>query len=274
MILTSKSQKYGFSFHYLSDDSYIGCQMVHDNCEPVESALFAKTLSPDSVVLDLGANIGYYSLIAATRLNPSVGRVYAFEPQSLNYQLFVRNLELNNITCVTPINAAVGRESGVQRLYLCKRDGVVLNHGDHRLWRMDEHELEEFEEVPVVRLDEMLADVHWAPTIVKMDTQGWEYEILQGMTDFLNKRSPLYLFAEFSPAAYPFVGTDPLAFYQFLVEQFDTIHIVDDLTESGWPVTRYEDIPAYCQLRQHTHANLFCVRGFSGHGKERFHIGR
>jgi FkbM family methyltransferase len=68
-------------------------------------------------VVDIGANIGYYSLIAAEPIGTD-GKVYAFEPDPDNYALLVRNVELNGYRNVETVEKAVSSESGFVTLYI------------------------------------------------------------------------------------------------------------------------------------------------------------
>jgi precorrin-6B methylase 2 len=70
--------------------------------EPQVTAAFQALLSPGDVCVDVGANIGYFSLLAA-RLVGSRGHVYAVEPSSTSYDRLTKNLELNNATNVTAL---------------------------------------------------------------------------------------------------------------------------------------------------------------------------
>ena len=70
-------------------------------------------------VVDIGANYGSYTLIAS-KLVGNDGRVYAFEPEPGNYDILVKNIEMNGYTNVTPIRKAVSNKQGKVRLYVDK----------------------------------------------------------------------------------------------------------------------------------------------------------
>ncbi len=72
--------------------------------EPLETQLLLKRLKPGQTFVDIGANIGYYTLLAARQVGPA-GRVYAFEPDEENFKLLQKNTEINgysNVTSVSP----------------------------------------------------------------------------------------------------------------------------------------------------------------------------
>ena len=70
-------------------------------------------------VVDIGANYGSYTLIASTLVGND-GKVYAFEPELGNYDILVKNIEMNGCTNVTPIRKAVSNKQGKVRLYVDK----------------------------------------------------------------------------------------------------------------------------------------------------------
>lgn len=257
------SRKFGFRFTYYEDDSYVAGEILHDNYEPVESALFDAVLRPSSVVLDVGANLGFYSMIAARKNVP----VLAVEPHSGNFNLLQFNLELNDFDTVLTYPYALGASEADMPLYLCKRNGVVLNHGDHRLWQADAAEVD-VELVHVTTGDELLAVADLTPTIVKLDTQGYEYFIMQGLKGLLGSGVPLLLFTEFSAESYKTLGVAPEDYFALLQEQFEHIFLLDDATRKAIPARSLEQLEQYRKFRGHTHVNLFCTRGSASLGCE------
>ncbi|MEE9200225.1 MAG: FkbM family methyltransferase, partial [Candidatus Brocadiales bacterium] len=81
--------------------------------------LFKKLIKPGMIVVDVGANIGYYTLIVA-KLTGNDGRVYAFEPEPNNYRLLVKNIEMNGYTNITPIQKALSNKHGKTKLFADK----------------------------------------------------------------------------------------------------------------------------------------------------------
>ena len=99
-------------------DRVIATHLLGDEIwEASETAAFLAHVRPGMCVFDVGANIGYYTLLAARAVGPS-GRVYAFEPEPHNFELLTRNVAENRFTNVRAINAAVSNRVGVVRLHL------------------------------------------------------------------------------------------------------------------------------------------------------------
>jgi FkbM family methyltransferase len=171
--------------------------------EPVETALFEREVKPGYVVVDAGANIGYYTLLAA-RLVGATGHVYAFEPEPNAFALLQRNVHLNGYTNVTLVPTALGREPGTMQLFIATK-----NRGDHRIYNPTGKR--SAIDVEVVTLDAFLAEHEVSRVdLLKIDTQGAECSILAGAEQTLTRRE-LSIVMEFTPAFLEAVGDDPRA---------------------------------------------------------------
>jgi FkbM family methyltransferase len=96
--------------------------------EPYETEVILRNLREGDVFVDIGANIGYYSVIAASAVGDN-GKVFAFEPDPTNYDLLEQNIAANGFENVRAFRKAVSSSSDERYLYLCER-----NKGDHRLY--------------------------------------------------------------------------------------------------------------------------------------------
>ncbi len=96
--------------------------------EPETARLFKEVIRPGDTVVDIGANVGFFSLLAA-RLVGTAGRVYAFEPEPQNFALLTKNIALNGYTHVVAYRKAVWRRAGLVKLYLSN----ALDTGAHTL---------------------------------------------------------------------------------------------------------------------------------------------
>ena len=155
--------------------------------EEKESRFLLKILEHGMVMIDAGANIGYYSMMVAAR---SVGsQVFAFEPSSANANRLRKNIQLNNCTNVTVVPLALGNNNAVTTLY----QSAVDNSGMTSLIP-PENANGTTEPVQVIRLDD------WAATnklltldLIKIDIEGFELFALEGMADILTKFLPMLL---------------------------------------------------------------------------------
>jgi FkbM family methyltransferase len=140
-------------------------------------------LVPDKgdVVVDVGANFGFYSLLAS-RLVGEEGLVLAFEPETTNYNIFVANLRLNGVTNVKTFRMALADFDGEARLYLSEHPGthsMVLARGSR------------FETVKVRKLDMVLEGLEIGKiSLIKLDAEGAELGILRGALGTISKHKP------------------------------------------------------------------------------------
>jgi len=186
--------------------------------EPTETKWFVNSLRPGDVVVDVGANVGYYTVLAGLLVGDT-GRVYAFEPDPVAFEILRKNVALSGLDNVVVEQKAVSNEPGAIRLYLDEE-----NHGDHRIYQ-PEGEERKFVEVEAVTLDDYFAGVEESVDFVKVDTQGAEVAILNGMLDLVGRSPTIVMAFEFSPhhlAGFGSTGEELLDMLATLhVEMFD-----------------------------------------------------
>jgi FkbM family methyltransferase len=148
---------------------------------------FKRLLEPGSKVVDVGANLGWYSLVAAPIVGPA-GRIYAVEPNPELARLVYWSLRTNGFIGHSKVfQVAVGDQAGVVDLVLrsdMPGSGFI---------RPTVHAVTDppaaVVRVPSVRLDELLAEEEGPIDVVKMDIEGWEGMAIRGM-DGIFARSP------------------------------------------------------------------------------------
>lgn len=201
-----------FAIHKVEDEFVSGDLARHGIWEPFETKVFGRLCLPADTVLDLGANIGWYSMLAARRVG-ATGRVIAFEPDRANARLLEVNAAIADEHGVIDIHkSAVSDQAGQLSLY---RSGTNL--GDHRLFR-DDTERDSCP-VTVTTLDTFFAEHEGClPGLVKSDTQGSEARIFRGATALLAGGWRPVLILEFWPFGLTRSGDDPLTFWKRLVE--------------------------------------------------------
>ena len=97
-----------------------GYKFIRGNYEQYKTNAFLEHFRKGSILFDIGAHIGYYSLIAA-EVNKGSGHIYAFEPRPMNIKFFRQHMEINKFCNVTLYEAAAGGTDGM----VCFDD----NHG-------------------------------------------------------------------------------------------------------------------------------------------------
>ena len=152
-----------------------------------------KELKEGDIVVDIGANIGYYTLLEAKVVGDR-DKVYAIEPAPENVELLKRNIELNKYLNVEVCQLAVGDKNGLAPMYLSRK----RNLGTLREVSGTEKErfVKKKVDVEVMTLDDFSKSRPY-PQIIRMDVEGYEYQIIRGMKRILKKELPLILFIEF-----------------------------------------------------------------------------
>jgi FkbM family methyltransferase len=166
--------------------------------EPSVTSAFRRRLSPGDVCVDVGAHVGYFTLLAS-KLVGAEGHVYALEPSPTNYAGLRANLERNGVTNVTPFRIAAGERASQALLH----EGPGTNSGRATL-RPVLPNLSAIEEPGVtVEVQPVVACVpeedHRRIRVIKIDVEGTELEVLQGLTPIFDLGERLAVFVEFNP---------------------------------------------------------------------------
>lgn len=156
---------------------------------PVQRVL-EGALDEGTVFYDVGANVGFFTVIAA-RLVGRSGRVYAFEPVPRNLELLRANVRANQFDTVDVVERAVADRDGFETLRTTKNPGgASLARGAGRPPDVQAHV-----EVETVRLDGLVERGEIAPPdVVKIDVEGAELAVLRGMKSLLEDQAPDILY--------------------------------------------------------------------------------
>ena len=192
---------------------------IHGVVEPFETELVKKGIKEGDVVLDIGANIGYYTLIFA-KLVGEEGKVFAFEPEPENFALLKKNVEINGYKNVILVQKAVSNKTGRTKLYLCEESA-----GDHRIY--DWLDGRQSIEIEVIRLDDYFKDYDGKIDFIKIDIQGAESEAIQGMSNLLDKNKTVKIITEFAPLWLKRSGIEPEEFLKLLQKHDFKLYRVD-----------------------------------------------
>ena len=191
---------------------------VSGEWEPHMTSAFRGLLSPGDVCVDVGAHIGYYTLLASRVVGPT-GGVYALEPSLRVHRTLASNLALNASENVAALNVAAGEAAGSALLYEGPGPSPLTSSLSARMLdaphggRADEFVATA---VPVVALDDVVpADVLPRVRVVKIDVEGYEVEVLRGMDALLRAADRIALFVETSP---DWAVEDPAPFLAELCE--------------------------------------------------------
>ncbi|HYT66986.1 MAG TPA: FkbM family methyltransferase [Vicinamibacterales bacterium] len=163
-----------------------------------EYAALKQHVRNGSTVLDIGANVGSYTLLFASWAGES-GRVFAFEPASASRAGLIRHVDVNGLS----------RRVVVRSEAISDRSGIASftdagTHGDNRIVT---GEATHACSVPSLSIDDFCEDAHISPDVIKIDIEGTELAALRGARRTIAaRRGDLALFVELHPAVWPALG--------------------------------------------------------------------
>lgn len=141
-------------------------------------------LSPSSLFVDVGANVGFYTVLAGGAVGASC---LSLEPVPATFDQLRKNVRLNEIEeSVDLRNVGIGAESGTLRF----TDGAGANN--QVVTEAEQTGIE----VPVASLDTLLDGEREGVIVIKIDVDGWEAEVLRGAKQMLSRSGPLALIVE------------------------------------------------------------------------------
>lgn len=204
---------------------------------PVQKA-FAKILRPGMVFFDIGANVGYFSVIAA-RLVGETGKVYAFEPVPENADILQHNIQLNNFANVNIYQKAVSNSPGVGELLLAEfSGGSALAHGD------TPPDLKDSISVELVSIDSVVYEENFKPpSMIKIDVEGAEIEVLLGMQRTMKEYQPVILYEIDDRLQEGFERKQHVCDAILTSNGYQISRLEDSYQDSGWIVGHFLAIP-------------------------------
>lgn len=197
-------------------DNLIGASLAQGEYEPYVMERFKRRLHPGDHVLDVGANIGIFTMAAASKVGSS-GRVVAVEPLPANHRSLYAGIVHNGFENVSVMPFAASDRPGIISA-ICGNDssnGIVGVHA-----QADSYEIN----VPTHRLDDVLATLPRLD-VVKIDIEGHEPLAWDGMAGLLQRHRP-DIFSEFSPIAMKNVGNDAHAYLAKLLAYSDRVTVL------------------------------------------------
>lgn len=220
-------------------DPVIGAPVLANRYEPEVTCMIEQLLQPGDTFVDVGANIGYFTLLAA-QIVGSDGHVYAVEPNDLNVKLLESSIRVNGFENVSVMQVAAAERIETMLLHSTIGNGTTS--------AMREHELFSGTTIPGIPLDFLLSGRKKPVVLIKLDVEGFEYRALRGTEKVLQEDRPHIVF-EFSAAGIDGIsGEDFLRWlaergYSFSNLSSGLSHLVGDI---GAIMSAYE-----CQMVDH-----------------------
>jgi FkbM family methyltransferase len=151
--------------------------------EPEHTAIFVERIGHGATVVDVGAHVGYYTLLAA-RLTGGAGSVIAFEPDPANCAVLRRHVKINGYRNVAVEQAAVADRNGSEEFTFGRGSGTGHLGVDGSADRPTVV-------VPTLDLDSYLGSREARPSFIKIDAEGAEVRVLRGASRVLKEHRPV-----------------------------------------------------------------------------------
>jgi FkbM family methyltransferase len=219
--------------------------------EPAVTKAIMNRLRPGDVAIDIGAHIGYHTLVAARQVGKS-GKVFAFEPDPENYDLLVKNIKLNSYNNVVAIKKAVSNKTEDTKLF-------QKSSSTHSLFCGPVQMSSKSVAVQTVSLDDFFST---CPTslesrirLIKMDIEGAEMLALLGMSRLVKNRS-LTIVSELIPDLIANSGFQPAEYLSKLVEYGFEVRIIGQEDKNVGNIVE--------TIKRGTGVNLLCYKSEYG----------
>ncbi len=227
---------------------------IHGVYEPCETDFIKKIIKKKDVVVDIGANIGYYTLIFASLVSDK-GKVFAFEPDPENFALLIKNIQINGYKNIISEQKAVSDIDGKVRLFQNNK-----NKSDHRIY--DSNDNRKAIEVDAVNINDYFRDTHFTINLIKIDIQGAEIMALQNIDAILKKNMDIRIITEFWPFGISKVGRHPEDYLKMLSNYGFKFYNINEDAKKIEPVDKEHLLKIYTPDNRLC-TNLFCVKKYS-----------
>ena len=196
--------------------------------EPNQTKIVKKYVHEGDVVIDVGAHVGYYTLLMAQLVGKN-GKVYSFEPDPINFELLKKSVEINGFENVVLIQKAVSDTTEKIKLFLGDNDSAINRIYDAKLG-----DAKKSIDVESVTIDEYFKENDKLFNFIKIDSEGSEAKIINGMEKFLTKNRKLIMMTEFFPFLIKKSGDEPKQYLKSLENSgFELYNILDDNKETN-----------------------------------------
>lgn len=179
----------GISFN-VDISEYNGHGVYFGLTEPATQKLYSL-IKPGMIVYDIGANIGVITLNVAKKILQQ-GKIFSFEPSPYNFKCAQANIDRNNFSNITLLNLGLGNKKTTAFLYNVNTN----NRGMQRILQSEPNKEIEKTQVQIDTLDNTTQALSMpAPSLIKIDVEGFELKVLKGANHIINEYKPL-LFIE------------------------------------------------------------------------------
>ncbi len=228
-IILETNLTFGSKIYLFARDYGHRHMFFHGSWEVPTTRFLESAREPGWTFLDVGANVGYYSLLARF-LGGQTAQIHAFEPNPELFRLLMQSVAAVGGQSIWAVEMACSNRSGAAELYLSTEAG---NSGLSTL-RSDVLNGAQPLTVNIVTLDDYCIGHNVVPTVIKVDAEGLEIPVLEGANGLLTAQIPRYVICELEPSRAPFGPLrDLMATYRYSAKS---------ISDSG-ELVPYEDRP-------------------------------
>jgi FkbM family methyltransferase len=189
--------------------------------EPGTVKFFREAIREGMNIIDIGANIGYYTVIASKRVGQS-GKVFSYEPDPENFRFLEDNIKKNNLENTIPLMTALSDTISERKLYLgnnkCTTHAFTDNSGTGKSELVNTDTLDH----SLIQYGSPIID------IIKIDIEGAEILALEGMKETINRSPNLIMFTELYPKAMRRLNRNPVEYLERLQRFGFTLFLIDE----------------------------------------------
>ena len=238
-----------------NDSLFLSSSILH---EQTIVNLVKNEIKKGDVVIDIGAHIGYYTVLFAKLVGPK-GRVFAFEASPTNFEILKKNVNVNGYQNVTLNNKAVSDKNGKLTLYITGRTST-----ENFLFKpenfVDSSKIKNTIEIDSITLDEYFRDFKGQINFLKMDISGAEPRVIKGMGSILSKNDSLKIQQEWWPNAIRTHGNEPDSHLKLLTQMGYKIYEIDG-TKNKLNLVTSDDLMKTYPNSKLEDINIFCKKG-------------
>ena len=192
----------GLKFYAQKGDAGIVPNIYFKLFDYEDSMFIINLINQNDIFVDVGANVGHYSMLAAK----NKAKVFAFEPIKNTFSKLEKNIKLNNLQdTVALYNLGVGNKNETLEFVI---DIDVMNS-------VATNTSSKNEQIEVVQLDDKLKEIN--PTMLKIDVEGYEWFVLEGAKNILSSNELKYILIEFNNSGLKF-GKEDVLIHEMLLE--------------------------------------------------------
>ncbi len=206
--------------------------------EAFETKLFQSIVRKGMTVVDIGANLGCFTLIAANLVGKE-GRVFAFEPDPENFSLLLKNIEANGHQNVKAFDTAISDKSGEIKLFLSEE-----HRGNHKIY--DSGEGRRAIEVQAIPLDTFFKKEPSCIDVIKIDVEGAEAMVFAGMKQVIKANPQVAIFIEFDPKTLEAAGSSPKELLKMVKNHGFLTYIINE-GKNRLELTTVDDVISRCR---------------------------